>query len=480
MIRRRDFLKAVSAGAAAMFLPGCANHANKPGDDRLSEKPNIVIIVADDLGWNDVGYHGSDIRTPSIDRLAGEGVELDRYYVCPVCSPTRAGLMTGRYPLCFGMQSGVCAPPTIHGMPPQEFTLPEMLADAGYSRRASFGKWHLGHASTMFHPLRQGFTCFYGHYNGALDYFTHKRYGQLDWHRNYESCYDRGYTTDLVGDEAVKFIRESKKGEPFFLYVPFNAPHSPIQAKTDDLKAYGFDETKELAPWTVAGRARREGTPDYGRQGRGNTCRQTFSAMVTAMDRQIGRIFDALDERGLCDNTIVLFHSDNGADPSHGGNNKPLRGKKGTTWEGGVRVAAAIRWPARIPGGRKFDGVMGYIDILPTLAEAAGYTGKWPNNLDGVSMLAALEAKGKPPDRTFYLGKKSVVKQNWKLVNNQLFAIDKDPFEKENVSVKHPHVVERLKKDLQEFEGLAGPKFESRLVRDEDKWPPSEWKLPEE
>lgn len=202
--------------------------------------------------------------------------------------------------------------------------------------------------------------------------------------------------------------------------------------------------------------------------------------MVTAMDRQIGRILDAIDKQGLCDNTIILFHSDNGGEPDHGGTSKPLRGNKGQVWEGGVRVPAIIRWPARICGGRKCDTLMGYIDVWPTVAEAVGFTGERPKELDGVSMLGVLCGKGEAPERTFYLGKKAVVTQKWKLVKNKLYAIDKDPYEKEDVASRHPEIVRKLAKDIQRFETLAGPRRQSKLIRREGKWPPPEWKLPEE
>lgn len=154
-------------------------------------RPNILIIVADDLGWNDVSYHGSEIRTPNIDRLVAQGVELDRFYTAPICTPTRAGILSGLYPDRFGLREGVIAPRVIGGLPPEVTTMAEMLAEAGYQQRAAFGKWHLGHSSTELHPLQQGFTSFYGHYNGAIDYFTHERAGQLDWHDGYQANHDQ-------------------------------------------------------------------------------------------------------------------------------------------------------------------------------------------------------------------------------------------------------------------------------------------------
>jgi len=195
-----------------------------------SDKPNIILILADDLGWNDVGFHGGIAKTPNIDRLADESLELSHFYVAPICTHTRAGMLTGRYPIRFGLMRAVIPPWRTHCLPPQEETLPEMLARGGYANRAVLGKWHLGHSDPKYHPLNQGFTSFYGAYNGSIDYFTHKREGELDWHRDFEPSYDEGYVTELPTDEAVDYIHRHKDDTtPFFLYLPYTAPHSPQQ-----------------------------------------------------------------------------------------------------------------------------------------------------------------------------------------------------------------------------------------------------------
>ncbi|MCH2364184.1 MAG: arylsulfatase [Planctomycetes bacterium] len=416
-----------------------------------AKRPNLVILVADDLGWNDVGYHGSDIRTPAIDRLAKSGVQLDRFYVCPICSPTRAGLLTGRYPHRFGLRDTVIPPWRKFGLNLSEQTLPEVFAKAGYKRRACIGKWHLGHYKRAYHPIERGFTHFYGHYNGAIDYFTHLREGERDWHRNFEPSADAGYSTELLGDEAVRFIKGSPEGEPFLLYLPFNAPHGPLQAQRKYLDEYGYDEK--------AGTFKKKGAAkdDYGAEGQGNRKRQTFAAMVTAMDTQIGRILDTLDSEGLAENSIVLFFSDNGATLKIGGSNKPLPGAKHSVHEGGVRVPAVIRWPAGLHGSRKFDTLMGYIDVLPTLLGLAGREkpgGGKP--LDGIDLSGVLRGKTKAPDRTFYLGQKAVISQQWKLIEGKLYRIDTDPTERKDVSAANPGVLSRLAKQLNAFEKLAG------------------------
>ncbi len=474
MNRRTFLVKAGLWGLSASIMPPLKAAASPKTD-----QPNIVYILADDLGWNDVSFHGSEIHTPNIDKLAREGIILDRFYVCPVCSPTRAGIMTGRYPTRYGMQDGVVTPTERHGLPNDELTLAEMLAQAGYPTRAMIGKWHLGHASTLFHPMRHGFTGFYGHYNGALDYFSHKRFGQLDWHRDYDSCYDQGYTTDLLGAEAVRIIRESHPSGPFYIQVSFNAPHSPLQAKEEDLKTYGFDPEKDLGENTDADLAAREGAPDYGEKGRGNSVRQTYAAITAALDRQVGEILEAIDQKGIRDNTIVIFHSDNGGIPRHGGSNRPLRGNKFTTWEGGVRAVAMIRWPKQLPNGKTSDLLTGYIDMWPTLAAAAGYTGTDDKPRDGINILPILQRRQKTPDRPFHLGTDAVVTQDWKLVKNSLYAISEDPCEKTDVSEKYPQIVAKLTAHCEEFKKMKGPAFQSTLPRPA-LWPPPEWKLPEE
>ena len=422
-----------------------------------AKKPNIVILVADDLGWNDVGYHGSDIRTPAIDRLAKTGVQLDRFYVCPICSPTRAGLLTGRYPHRFGLRDTVIPPWRKFGLDLSERTLPEFLAKIGYRHRACIGKWHLGHYKRAYHPIERGFTHFYGHYNGAIDYFTHLREGERDWHRNFEPSADAGYSTELLGDEAVRFIKSSPKSEPFLLYLPFNAPHGPLQAPRKHLDEYGYDEKAGSFTKKKKKKKKAPSKNDYGAQGQGNRKRQTFAAMVTAMDSQIGRILDTLDAEGLTENSIVLFFSDNGATLKIGGSNKPLPGSKHTVREGGVRVPAVIRWPLGLEGSRKLDTLMGYIDVLPTLLGLAG--GEKPGGgkpLDGIDLSGVLRGKTKAPERTFYLGQKAVISQQWKLIDGRLYRIDTDPTEQRDVSAANPAVLRRLSDQLKVFEKLAG------------------------
>jgi len=426
------------------------------------KKPNIIIILADDLGWGDVGFHGSDIKTPNIDKLSREGLILNHYYTAPVCSPTRAGLLTGRYPNRFGLRQTVIPPWSDFGLDITEEFIPQMLQAAGYLNRAVLGKWHLGHAKKEYLPLQRGFTHFYGHYNGAIDYFTHMREGELDWHNDEESSYDKGYSTDLISDEAVKCIQNYSKESPFFMYVAFNAPHGPLQAKDEDLFLYGYDSSRPK----FGKMSGYEDESGYGSLGKGNTPRQTYAAMVTSLDSGIGRILNTLKELGIEDNTLVLFQSDNGAAPNEGGTSGKLRGLKFQEWEGGVRAPAIVKWPAAFKGGRTIEQVMGYIDVAPTLREIAGIKTSPAKPYDGLSMLSVWKGEKKQVDRNIYLGYGSIISNQWKLVkansgnekmkasDDMLFEIIKDPFEEKNVRLAHPEIYKQLNAMVSEFDAI--------------------------
>lgn len=427
--------------------------------------PNIVIIVADDLGWRDVSFHGGEIKTPNIDRLAEEGVELDRFYVAPVCSPTRAGLMTGRYPIRYGAMRTVYPPWRTGGLDITEVTLADVLARAGYTHRGVFGKWHLGHSSVKYHPLRRGFTEFVGHYNGAIDFFTHEREGELDWHRDYQANHDKGYSTDLIAEAAARFIEKRAGGDaPFFCYVPFNAVHSPFQAKPEDIKPY---ELLEALPgnWGLNATRRRAN-------------RRILGGMTASLDEGVGRILGAIDESGERNNTLVLFFSDNGGVGGIG-DNRPLNGAKATAFEGGIRVAAALRWPDVVPGGRKITAPLANIDVLPTVMRIVGANDHGGKPLDGYDVLDVLTGRKTVLRRDIYsyigMGGEhdeqiSYMTPQWKLVvlgpnvidstaddskrSKLLFRIDQDPNEKNNVAADHPDVVERMLQKIKTFRAL--------------------------
>jgi arylsulfatase B len=408
-------------------------------------KPNILIMVADDLGYADVGFNGGKvIATPNLDQLAATGVNLTDFHSCPMCSPTRAGLMTGRWPIRFGMMRAVVPPWSDYGLPSSEVTLAESLERLGYAHRGITGKWHLGHSNREQLPLAHGFNRFVGHYNGAIDYFTHEREGETDWHHDYQSVKVEGYSTDLIADEAVRFVSDSQVDKPWLLYIPFNAPHSPYQAKESDLKKY---PQLKMAN------------------------RRAYAAMVDSMDQAIGRIFTALDSQGATDNTLVLFFSDNGGIPKVGSSNAPFRGAKLTVYEGGTRVCAAIRWPqGGLTGGKKFDGRIGYVDVLPTVVSVAG--GEVSSDIDGVNFIPAVLGESELPQRPWF----SYMHQNedahasvhlgqWKLVAHgdffskepnvapelELYDLSKDVSETQNVAELNPAIVKDLHSRLREF-----------------------------
>ncbi|MCK5173258.1 MAG: sulfatase-like hydrolase/transferase [Planctomycetes bacterium] len=446
---RRSFLRKIVIATAAIPMARMAHARNAS-----VSKPNIVIVIADDLGWFDVSYHGGPIPTPRIDRFAKEGVELDHFYVCHVCSPTRAGLLTGRYPLRFGLQDAPIMYSQTRGLPPTEFTLPKMLAEAGYRHRQAVGKWHLGTSSNRFHPMNHGFTGFYGHYCGMFDCFDHSRGGQPDWHRDHKSIREEGYSTTLMTDEAVRFVTDHAKDDaPFLLYLAYNAVHTPIQAPKEDIAAAEAPYLKAVAKYGEKQKKQKKGEKDKPYWGQGLERSQDFFAMTMAMDRAFGRVLDSLEKNGIRDNTIVWFTSDNGGTS----NNYPLRGRKGDKWDGGVRVPAAVRWPNGFSGGRKLTEMLAYIDIWPTLKRIAGYKGPVPKQIDGIDVLDILASRKASPDRIVYLGKAAATTRRWKLSGKELYDLDSDPREKTDVAAKHPEIVQRLTKELGRFEALSGP-----------------------
>ncbi len=409
-------------------------------------RPNIIVLLADDLGWRDVSYHGSNISTPNIDQLANRGVRLDQFYVQSVCTPTRAALMTGRYPIRLGLQSNVVRPWAQHGLPMDEQTLPSALKENGYTT-AIVGKWHLGHAKAEFLPLQRGFDSQYGHYNGGLDYFTHIRNGGHDWHRDDQPSDDEGYTTDLIGQEAVQIIEVHNKNEPLFLYVPFNAPHGPFQAPNDQL-----ERNKHI----------KEGK------------RRTFAAMVTSMDDAIGRIVKAANRNLPQDNTLIFFCSDNGGITAVGSNGE-LRGQKSTVYEGGVRVPAIMVWDGIIKANSIVSEPLHITDLYPTFLGISGSKPKQIKPLDGKNVWPTI-AKGKPSPHDYILLDSTPFRGalrmgNWKLVRNgyataiettatgpetwELYDLKNDPFETIDLKSKHPNVFEKLKTKLAELAGQA-------------------------
>jgi len=419
---------------------------------RADDKPNIVHIVADDLGWKDVGFNGAtDIKTPNIDKLAATGAKFTQFYVQPMCTPTRAALMTGRYPFRYGLQTAVIPSVSTYGLDTTEWLMPQCLKDAGY-KTAIIGKWHLGHANKKYWPRQRGFDYQYGAMIGELDYFTHEEHGVLDWFRDNIPVRERGYTTQLIGNDAVKYIDAQDPSKPFYLYLTFNAPHTPYQAPKEYIDRY-----KNIEDLT----------------------RRPYAGMIACLDDEIGRVVDALDKKKLRDNTLIIFHSDNGgtrnamfagvmADMSKVKipcDNGPYREGKAALFEGGTRVCALANWPGHIKAGT-VDGLIHAVDIYPTLAALAGASTTKCKPLDGVNVWGTI-SEGKPSPRTEIIYNiepfRAALRQgDWKLIwrtmlpsSVDLYDLSKDPSEQNNLAAANPDKVAAMKQRLDELAKTA-------------------------
>ncbi len=357
-------------------------------------RPNVVIILADDLGYGDLGFQGGkDIPTPHLDGLRRQGVRCSSGYVsCPYCSPTRAGLMTGRYQQRFGHEfnpGGVKNVEEVFGLSLDEKTIAERLQTAGY-KTALFGKWHLGNAK-KFQPPSRGFDEFFGFLGGAHPYFPSDATDNPIY-RGYEPVKEQTYLTDAITREAESFI-DRNKANPFLLYVAFNAVHNPQHAKPEHLEAF---------------------------KGIADTRRRTYAGMLTAMDEGIGRILAKLNAAGVDKNTLVVFLSDNGGPEANGSTNGPLNGQKATTWEGGIRVPFVVKWPGKIPADSTFDQPVIQLDIAPTILAATGVAAADADRLDGVNLLPYLTGANQaaPHERLYWrFGQQIALREgDWKLV----------------------------------------------------------------
>lgn len=403
------------------------------------DRPNVVVLLTDDAGYADFGFTGCrDWVTPSIDRLAAEGVVCEAGYVtASVCSPSRAGLLTGVYQQRFGHEFNLAAGPD-NGLPTRVSTIADAMRVAGYVTGA-VGKWHLGHA-VQFHPLERGFDEFYGYLAGSRGYFPLGASSGVQRRamrgRETENDPEDGYVTDTIGREAAGFI-ERHTDEPFFLYVAFTAVHTPMHAREEDLAAFEGVE------------------PDS---------RRELAAMTASLDRAVGAIMAAVEATGKGDNTLVFFLNDNGGATNNASDNGVWRGMKGSKFEGGVRVPFVVRWPAGLGPGRCAAPVSS-LDILPTAVSAAG--GAPGSGLDGIDLLPVLRGEVEPDmsRRMFWRrGVAAAVREwPWKLVRVeslgvQLFALDRDPRERRDIAAEHPEIVGRLSAALEVWEaGLAEP-----------------------
>ena len=400
------------------------------------ERPNIIFIMADDLGWGDLGVYGqTDFATPQLDRLAAQGVRFTQAYAnSAVCSATRFGLITGRYQyrLRGGLEEPIAGPSKTIGLPPEHPTLPSLLRKAGY-HTALIGKWHLGFLP-VFSPLKSGYDLFFGNYGGGIDYFTHKAgagaQARDDLYEGEVPVQKVGYYTDLLGDRAVEYIGRQKRGEPFFLSLHFTAPHWPWEGPQDEQVSKEIDDIFHYDGGNLA----------------------TYAKMVTALDAAVGRVLASLQKQGLADNTIVIFTSDNGGERFS--RTWPLSGQKTELLEGGVRVPALVRWPRRLKAGQVTDQVAISMDWLPTLLAAAGTAPDPAYPPDGQDLLPVLLGRQPPVERTLFWrykmhGQRAVRSGNWKYLrindNEFLFDVVTDQRERANLARRHPEVLQALK-----------------------------------
>ncbi|YCM43409.1 sulfatase-like hydrolase/transferase [Verrucomicrobiaceae bacterium 227] len=452
----------------------------------LLAKPKLLIILADDMGYGDLGCSGSTtIKTPHIDELAARGIFCSRGYVAAaVCSPSRAGLLTGRDPRRFGYEGNLnqgaanyATRPDLLGLPTSEHTLADHLKALDY-HTALIGKWHQGTAPG-FHPNTRGFDHFVGMLGGSHSYFPTAEKNQLE--RNGEALteFSSPYLTDFFSDEAISWI-EQKKEDPWFLFLSYNAPHSPMHATAEDLARYAHIENKK---------------------------RRTYAAMMHAMDRGIGRVINSLKETGQLDDTLIVFFSDNGGATTNGSWNGLLSGRKGTALEGGVRVPFIFSWPAKLPKGQRHEGIVSALDLVPTFTAAAGgkplplqqapshedarnrkRANEQYGEYDGRNLLPALNGHPSPERLLFWRlqGQSAILDGEFKLIRPshrpaQLFQPATDPGEQSDVTANYLAKRDELFQKLAEWESLratvplwgSSPTWNSQSAKIYDSYPPA-------
>jgi arylsulfatase A-like enzyme len=444
------FARCIGAAALLCLAAGAAQ----------ARPPHIVYILADDLGWKDVGFHGGAARTPVLDRLAAQGARLEKFYAQPWSTGTRAALVTGRYPMRFGMQTQSILPWSQYGLPAGEKTIAQTLREAGY-RTAFLGKWQLGHASRDYWPTQRGFDHFYGSFC-QVDYFRKTTAsGEPDWHRNERNVREPGYATTLLGREAARLIGAHDVARPLFLVVSFQAPQVPWQVEPRRLESY-----KDVA----------------------DENRRAYYAMIGSLDDAVGEIVAALEKRGMTDDSLVIFHSDSGgAVPnkfptgdgdvtSRAADNGPYAGGKGGLHEGSVRVVAFATWPERIPAGIVTERIH-VADMYPTLVRIAGAQADQSRSLDGIDQWDTIAAGKASPRNEMVVNMEdtrgALVRGNWKLivysrlpVRYELYNIQDDPSEEDNRAEREP---QRLQEMLARFNDLAWEMAPSLYLEDAQK-----------
>jgi arylsulfatase A-like enzyme len=450
--------------AALFAVTALAPRDTVQADDAPVTKPNILLIVSDDLGWSDVGWHGGFAQTPHMDRLVREGIELDQHYVQPVCTPTRTALMSGRYPGRFGPHA--LAPSNLRAMPLGTMTLASALKSVGYHTYQS-GKWHLG-AKPEWGPTAFGFDHGYGTLTGAADPWTHKyRKGnpyEDTWHRDGKLFHEEGNATELVAAEALRRIEE--KQSPWFVYVPFHAVHTPVDAPDEFKRLYDgvkFHDDPEK-----------------------HDSRLRMAAMVSQLDAKTGQFVTALEKTGQRENTLIIFTSDNGGIESLKNNyvgevghsplnseNDPLSGQKNTLFEGGIRVCAFANWPGKLVA-RKLSVPLHAVDWFPTLAHLVGYQPKADLKWDGVDQWPLLSGQSQAvQQRSIYIamqnGGRALRRGDWKLIappagKSLLFNLAADPYEKMDLAGEQPAKLAELRELLAEEQARDNPELPADLV----------------
>jgi len=431
MIGRRDFLKLIGAASLATWTN--VARGNTPG-----AKPNVLVILVDDLGYGDLSCYGAtDLKTPNIDKLVASGMRIDPFYAnCPVCSPTRASLLSGRYPDLVGVPGVIRTHLASNWgcLSPQAVLLPKMLKRAGY-HTAIIGKWHLGLSSPST-PSERGFDHFHGFLGDMMDdYYNHRRHGVNYMRLNDREIEPEGHATDLFTQWAIEYVRQrvgNATQQPFFLYLAYNAPHTPIQPPPE-----WFEKVKQREPGISDRRAK-------------------LVALIEHMDAGIGKVIDAMKEIGLSQNTLVIFASDNGGQLDVGAGNGSLRAGKQDMYEGGIRVPMGAVWPGRIEPGSRSDRVAMTMDIFPTVCEAAGVP--IDHEIDGISFLPTLLGKSQPANnerflfwvrreggpkyggRAYYAARQGDFKllQNTPFEPLKLYNLAQDPQEQHPLDDKHP------------------------------------------
>ena len=445
-ITRRDLLRGAATGIIALAIRGDLKAAQLS-----SRPPNIVFVLADDLGYADVSCYGRpDLSTPNIDRIAAKGVRfLQAYANSAVCTATRTALITGRYQyrLRVGLEEPLVGNANV-GLPPEHPTLPSLLKKVGYSTTL-IGKWHLG-VLPKFGPLQSGYDHFYGFRGGAVDYYSHSAGHKEDLWDDDVPIHQTGYLTDMLGSRTVDVINNyAKSRQPFLLSLHFNAPHWPWEAPGDEA------ESQRLAQPGSGGIFDFDG----GSQ-------KTYQRMIEAMDRQIGRVLQALDVNGLTENTIVIFTSDNGGERF--ADTWPFTGKKTELLEGGLRIPAVVSWPARIPQGRTTEQVSISMDWVATLLAAAEAESDPAYPLDGINLLPLLTQSARPSPRKLFWrykanAQRAVRDGDYKFLkilgNTFLFNVVEDPLERANLKERQKNVYRRLVREWYEWNAMMLPEI---------------------